>query len=76
MSAPWLIENKLRWVYTGATIVHRGTDSEFQVCEKDGSGWWLKRLFDGTSERYSRADLLLFFEPVPPKTRFERIDDQ
>lgn len=69
------IDKLLHWVYEGAVILHK-CGGEFQVGSRDGSGWWLKRLWNGESERYSRADLLLFFEPRPIPTRFQRVDDQ
>ena len=70
------VAEKLLWVQPGVRANHVATGTEFQVCQADGSGWWLKRTFDGSLVRYSSGDLLLFFEPMPPLTRFERLDDQ
>lgn len=68
------ILKKLEWVRVGSTIQHK-CGGEYEVMSQDGSGWWLKRLWCGETEWYSRGDVLLCFEPALPKTRFQRVNN-
>lgn len=63
----------LDWVYPGAEIVGP-SGTTYKVVQADESGYWLKNQFDGTSDRWTRGEILLTFKPAPVKTRFERID--
>lgn len=69
------LPHETEWARVGAILQHRTTRKRFKVVAHDDPRWFLESYSEGEIVGYYRGDLALFFEEVPFKTRFERIQD-